>query len=432
MRSSLALGLCVLVIGLLSSGALAQDRRTTPIEIPTVEYHGGIYYLVLDGETPYERGYQHGAALEFKIVAALRNFRQWLRDNASIEEPERMIQEFARTTGHIETVRRRLPDLYEEMQGIAEGAGVDFNELFVYQSFDELFLFLAQSGSLDVANGHCTTTGVYGRRGKPNYVTHNNDIPTYHEGAVTVLHIKYPDSDLEILQSTFAGQIAQNGVNNRGVGVGMNTIADLPTTSTGIPVSFNVRKILECNDRHEAIEYLKGIEAGTAMNYMIAGAGHLGGDMGRRMGDRRHIRRRFRRAHQSHVDRRRARGVRDGREHGRRLVRPHASAVGAGPWGVRERNLAHHAGGHEKAQEHQADPCQRRQAVRPDDHEPDRRDPEGGISGAVQHAGLAELVRPRRVRVLIPRALQQRALPIPTKRGSAPVPRTVRSRHSVP
>ena len=270
MRSSLALGLSVAVICLLSSGALAQDRRAASIDIPTVEYRGGIYYLVLDGETAYERGYQHGAALEFKIVAALRNFREWLRDQAAIEEPDRMIQEFARTTGHIETVKRRLPDLYEEMQGIADGAGVDFNELFVYQSFDELFLFLAQSGSLDAANGHCTTIGVYGRPDKPNYVTHNNDIPIYHEGAVTVLHIKYPDSDLEILQSTFAGQLAQNGVNNRGVGVGMNTIADLPTTSTGIPVSFNVRKILECNDRHEATEYLKGIEAGTAMNYMIA------------------------------------------------------------------------------------------------------------------------------------------------------------------
>jgi hypothetical protein len=141
--------------------------------------------------------------------------------------------------------------------------------LFVYQSFDELFLFLMKSGSLDVADGHCTTTGVYGRKGQPNFVTHNNDIPTYHEAGGVVLHIKYPDSDLEILQATFAGQIAQNGVNNYGVAVGINTVADLPVSDKGLPVSFNVRKILETKDRNEAVEYLKSKQFGTAMNYTI-------------------------------------------------------------------------------------------------------------------------------------------------------------------
>ena len=32
------------------------------VEVPAVEYRQGIYYLTLDGKTPRERGYQHGAA----------------------------------------------------------------------------------------------------------------------------------------------------------------------------------------------------------------------------------------------------------------------------------------------------------------------------------------------------------------------------------
>jgi hypothetical protein len=139
----------------------------------------------------------------------------------------------------------------------------------VYQSFDEFFVFLLTSGSLEMGTtGHCTTAGVYGRLDKPNYVGHNNDIPTYHEELVTVLHIKYPDSDLEILQSAFAGQIGQNGVNNRGVAVGINTLANLPG-GDGLPVSFNVRKILERANVDEAISYLNGARFGQAMNYMI-------------------------------------------------------------------------------------------------------------------------------------------------------------------
>ena len=250
----------------MSSGAAIGQQGT---QIPVVEYRGGIYYLVVDGATPHERGYQHGKALQVPITLALRNFKEWLRENANVQDPARMIQEFAASTGYVESVRQKVPDLYAEMQGIADGSGADFNELFVYQSFDEVFLFLMKSGSMDVADGHCTTTGVYGRGNRPNFVTHNNDIPVYHEAVGIVLHIKYPDSDLEILQASFAGQIGQNGVNNRGVAVGINTLADLPVSNKGLPVSFNVRKILEAKDRHEAVEYLKSQEFGTAMNYTI-------------------------------------------------------------------------------------------------------------------------------------------------------------------
>ena len=222
------------LIGLINS-VYSQERSNSDVNIPLVEYRGGIYYLELDAKTPYDRGFQHGKALEFVINKALRNFNEWLRDNAEIKEPDKMIQEFAKNTGHINTVKELLPDLYQEMQGIADGANVDFNELFLYQSFDELFLFLMKSGALKEADGHCTTTGVYGRKDLPNYVTHNNDIPTYHEGAVTVLKITYPNSDLVILQQTFAGQIGQNGVNNYGVGVGMNTILIYQLAIKGYP-----------------------------------------------------------------------------------------------------------------------------------------------------------------------------------------------------
>jgi len=244
---------------------------TTPknIQIPTVEYRRGIYYLVLDGKTPSERGYQHGVALEFPIKKALRQFKAWIRQTVGLDDPEEMILDFAENTPYMASVQADVPDLYAEMQGVAEGAGVDLKQLFVYQSFDEFFIFLLTSGALDVGStGHCTTAGVFGRTNKPNFVAHNNDIPTYHEELVTVLHFKFPDTDLEILQSTFAGGIGQNGVNNRGVAVGINTLANLPG-GDGLPVSFNVRKILEADNLDEAVAYLQQARFAQAMNYTI-------------------------------------------------------------------------------------------------------------------------------------------------------------------
>ena len=168
-----------------------MNTTSDKVQIPVVEYRRGIYFLVLDGETPYERGFQHGTALEFPIKKAMRQFRNWIRANVGLEEPDDMIQDFAANTPYLDSVKALVPDLYEELRGTAEGAGVDLNELFVYQSFDEFFVFLLTSGSLEMGTtGHCTTAGVYGRPDKPNYVGHNNDIPTYHEELVTVLHIK--------------------------------------------------------------------------------------------------------------------------------------------------------------------------------------------------------------------------------------------------
>lgn len=80
----------------------------------------------------------------------------------------------------------------------------------------------------------------------------------------------YPNSDLILLQQTFAGQIGQNGVNNYGVAVGINTIIDMPVSNKGIPVLFNVRKILESRNITKSLEYLKKVDFGTSMNYLIA------------------------------------------------------------------------------------------------------------------------------------------------------------------
>jgi isopenicillin-N N-acyltransferase-like protein len=250
--------------------ASSQIKETKDIKIPSVEYRQGIYYLELDGNTAYERGFQHGTALEFIIKRSLKNFENWIKENTSIKVPEEAISDFATGKGYIQSVKDQLPELFNEFQGIVDGAQVDFDKLFSYQSFDEFYSYLEAGNYFQTNEGHCTTTGVFGRENQANFLTHNNDLPSYHEGAVTVLKIKYPNSDLVILQQTFAGQVGQNGVNNYGVAVGINTIIDMPVSNKGIPVSFNVRKILESKNITESLEYLKKVNFGTSMNYLIA------------------------------------------------------------------------------------------------------------------------------------------------------------------
>jgi isopenicillin-N N-acyltransferase-like protein len=248
----------------------SQTMKNKEIKTPTVEYRQGIYYLELESITSYERGYQHGAALKFVIKKSLKNFENWIKENTTIKIPEEAISEFTNNNRYIQSVKVQLPELFNEFQGIVDGAQVNFDKLFAYQSFDEFYSYLEAGNHFKTNEGNCTTTGVFGRKNKANFLTHNNDLPSYHEDAVTILKIKYPNSDLVILQQTFAGQIGQNGVNNYGVAVGINTIMDLPISNKGIPVSFNVRKILESKNSSDAVEYLKEVNFGTSMNYLIA------------------------------------------------------------------------------------------------------------------------------------------------------------------
>ena len=253
-----------------ASSQIKETNETKEIKIPTVEYRQGIYYVELNGNTAYERGFQHGRALEFVIKRALQNFENWIAENTTIKVPEEAISDFANGKGYMQSVKDQLPELFNEFQGLVDGAQVDFDKLFSYQSFDEFYSYLEAGDHFKTNEGHCTTTGVFGRENQANFLTHNNDLPSYHEGAVTVLKIKYPNTDLILLQQTFAGQIGQNGVNNYGVAVGINTIIDMPVSTKGIPVSFNVRKILESKNITESLEYLKKVDFGTSMNYLIA------------------------------------------------------------------------------------------------------------------------------------------------------------------
>lgn len=261
--------LVVLLLNI-SYSASSQIKEQKEPKIPTVEYKEGIYYLELDGNSAYERGFQHGSALKFVIKRSLRDFETWIEENTTVENAEEVITNFAKNKGYVQSVQDQLPDLFTEFQGIVAGAQVDFDKLFAYQSFDEFYTFLEAANHFKTKEGHCTTIGVFGREDQPNFLTHNNDLPNYHEGAVTVLKIQYPNSDLVILQQTFAGQIGQNGVNNYGVAVGINTIIDMPVSNEGIPVSFNVRKILESKNIAKAIDHLEKVDFGTSMNYLIA------------------------------------------------------------------------------------------------------------------------------------------------------------------
>jgi predicted choloylglycine hydrolase len=239
-------------------------------DAPPVSQIGGFYYVVLDAPTAFERGVQHGKALAPVIQEVVERWRGWLGETAQMPADE-VISEIMTETGWLAAAEQRTPELVDEIRGIAEASDVDFDTLFVYGAFDETVQYLIANkesiGASDL-NGHCTGLGVYGRTDLPTMMGQNNDLPRFYDGAHTVLHIKFPDSDLEILQFTWAGMLANNGMNNRGLGVTINFLPE-QADPEGLPQAMIQRMLLHKTSAEEAVQFLRTTGFAAAMNYVI-------------------------------------------------------------------------------------------------------------------------------------------------------------------
>jgi len=87
-----------------------------------------------------------------------------------------------------------------------------------------------------------------------------------------VLRIKYPRNH-EALVFTWAGLLAQNGVNNQNLGVTMNIVPTAKGRKDGVPMPYIIRSILERKSRSEAVAFLESLGGSAApMNFIIGDA----------------------------------------------------------------------------------------------------------------------------------------------------------------
>ncbi len=224
-----------------------------------------LYFLTVEGK-PYDRGFAHGRALKYVIRSGMAKWRQWISEVLEQSDPEIEIAEFVQGTDFIGAIREHTPDLYVELQGIAAGAGVDFNNLYAYNMFDEFVAFTVKKYRLSF----CTGFGVYGRTNLPNIIGQNNDLPRYFDGTQTLLRIK-EEGGRETYVFTFAGLLANNGLNNSPLGCTINIMpAHVKGDQAGLPMPYMVRGILACKTRQDAVDWAKrvGRYAGP-MNYII-------------------------------------------------------------------------------------------------------------------------------------------------------------------
>lgn len=213
-----------------------------------------------------QRGLQHGKVLKTEIAEV---FLKWKKDiqNVTSSSADTIINNFLKETNFEPAIRKHTPELYEEIKGIAEGAGQSFKDIFCFQLVDEFWVYL--DSFYNTNKHHCSGIGVASTKTNPAYISQNMDLESFRNGYQILLHITATKNEPEQYILSCAGLIALNGVNSKGIGLCMNTLMQLTASTDGLPVAYVVRGVLSKKNSESALKFLKTVPHASGQNYII-------------------------------------------------------------------------------------------------------------------------------------------------------------------
>lgn len=213
--------------------------------------------------TGYQLGLQHGQIFKKEIGELVAKFKEKTTKELGKDANE-VLADFYQKTSFDAAIKQWTPEIYEEVRGIADGAGQSFNDVMVFSLLDEFWVYQD-----NIENHHCSGVGVPARNGQPGYIAQNMDIESYTDGYQVLLRIARNGDRPEQLILTHPGCIALNGMNEAGIGACMNTLMQLKASTTGLPVAFIVRRILSSTEKSEVLNFIQNVPHASGQNYII-------------------------------------------------------------------------------------------------------------------------------------------------------------------
>lgn len=210
-------------------------------------------HLRLTG-TAFEIGYQHGMEARDEVHYSLDSYERLFQHEKNITWSE--AQEIAKE--YIKYLDKNEDDFLKEIEGIAKGAGVDFEDILALNARSEIAL----AGNTD----GCTSLGIVSPSNHNLYMAQTWDWRPAQKRSLLTLNIETEKSD--IVMVTEAGILGKIGMNNHGMGVCLNALRVNERQNT-LPIHVTLRKILNSDNIDEALEIIKNKEVASAANILI-------------------------------------------------------------------------------------------------------------------------------------------------------------------
>jgi isopenicillin-N N-acyltransferase-like protein len=227
----------------------AVSGRKIILTLPIIDLKG----------TPYAMGLTHGRALASHIEA---NFNAYVRmiQNSSGLTPDAIRIHAKKFLPEVELA---APQVLEEMQGIADGAGVSLETVLVINARSELAF-------PDQLSAECTVIGLSGSRTISGHVlmAQNWDwIPAVKH--TTVFFRIRPQGAPRMLMLAEAGQVGKLGFNEAGLGLMLNLLIG-KGVCWGVPTHVLLRQVLSAATIEQAAAMMRGAKC-AASSHMLLG-----------------------------------------------------------------------------------------------------------------------------------------------------------------
>jgi isopenicillin-N N-acyltransferase-like protein len=224
--------------------------------VPVIELSG-------DG---YNRGFQHGTVLKKEIAAV---YEKWKKNisNSTGKDPDTVLNAFRSAINFEPITRKYCPGILEEMKGIAAGSGQRYEDVYAFQLVDEFWIYLDKQRKSN--NHHCSGMGVAATTNHPAYIAQNLDLENYMHGYQVLLHLAPTKTEPEQYILSCAGLVALAGMNEKGIGLCLNTLMELKASEDGLPVAFMIRGILAKQKGTDAMKMLQTVKHASGQNYIL-------------------------------------------------------------------------------------------------------------------------------------------------------------------
>ncbi len=215
-----------------------------------------------------QRGEAHGEHMRDEIATGIDRWLDEMNAHQPLN-PEAFIKHIQTSTRFAEAVKKRTPDLLDEVRGIATGSRLDFETVFAFQLLDECWWIAAQLAQQGESRESCSSLAVRDVHGAP-LAAQTMDLPLHYDGGQLLLRFTDPDTGMRQIIFTVAGLLGLNGLNAGRLAVCVNTLPELPCSREGLPVGFVLRSLVNSPNLASAVVMIETTQHASGQNYVLA------------------------------------------------------------------------------------------------------------------------------------------------------------------
>jgi isopenicillin-N N-acyltransferase like protein len=231
-----------------------------------LEQKQNVYPTVqLDGQ-PYDIGYKHGETLKPRVQGNIKKVFALMNQYApGVTKPVviKAAKKFVRPA------ERWSPELVEEIRGIADGAGVPFEEAFALNSLLELSMNVGDFAQPLACTCFCAQSPTTKEDGL--FIGQNQDLwAPWCRDYFSVLKIN-PSVGPSMAITTLAGMVGMVGLNSEGLSIVGNGLS-IKGNQVGVPIMMFMRRALQQKTIGDVVGMLTKSTRASPLNLLVGDA----------------------------------------------------------------------------------------------------------------------------------------------------------------